>query len=143
MYKKNTYSRKEKLKSRKALELLFSLGKSFSIFPIKVFYTITPNNTALNTEDLMNIGVGVSARNFKKSVDRNKIKRFLREGYRTQKQELKAMVEQKNSRLTVFFLFIGKELPLQVDITKSMEKILLKLIGKMGDPEKIQQATNN
>jgi hypothetical protein len=37
----NTYSKQEKLKSRKALEQLFAKGKSFSVFPIKVFYTVS------------------------------------------------------------------------------------------------------
>ncbi len=123
----NSYPSNEKLKSRKALELLFASGKSFSVFPIKVFFTLTPVDVATPKDTLLNAGVGVSARNFKKAVDRNRIKRLLREVYRTQKQELHKTVQAKNNQLSVFFLFIGKELPVHEALNNAMAKVLEKL----------------
>ncbi|TAH07693.1 MAG: ribonuclease P protein component [Sphingobacteriia bacterium] len=136
---KNGYPSEEKLKSRKALELLFSAGKSFSVFPIKIFYTLTTTDAEMPSKVLVNAGVGVSARNFKKAVDRNRIKRLLREAYRTQKQALHIIVAEKNIQVAVFFLFIGKELATQIEITHAMAKVLVKLMGKLGDGE--QQST--
>ena len=144
----NTYSKQEKLKSRKALEELFAKGKSFSVFPIKVFYTIADQDIAngsasvaiANTEikssdtDLVQAGVGVSSRIFKKAHDRNKVKRLLREVYRTQKQPLYASVKLKQAPLNVFFLYIGKELPVFADLQVAMEKTLEKLIRKISEP---------
>lgn len=124
----NTYSKQEKLKSRKALEQLFAKGKSFSVFPIKVFYTVT-DDTAL-----VQAGVGVSSRIFKKAHDRNKVKRLLREVYRTQKQALYTRVTTDQKQLNVFFLYIGKELPVFVDLQIAMEKTLEKLIRKISEP---------
>lgn len=124
----NTYSKQEKLKSRKALEQLFAKGKSFSVFPIKVFYTVT-DDTAL-----VQAGVGVSSRIFKKAHDRNKVKRLLREVYRTQKQALYTRVTTDQKQLNVFFLYIGKELPVFADLQIAMEKTLEKLIRKISEP---------
>lgn len=124
----NTYSKQEKLKSRKALEQLFAKGKSFSVFPIKVFYTVTDDSA------LVQAGVGVSSRIFKKAHDRNKVKRLLREVYRTQKQALYTRVTTDQKQLNVFFLYIGKELPVFVDLQIAMEKTLEKLIRKISEP---------
>lgn len=130
----NTYSKQEKLKSRKALEQLFAKGKSFSVFPIKVFYTVTDQSNAdglAADAALVQAGVGVSSRIFKKAHDRNKVKRLLREVYRTQKQPLYNTVVANQQALNVFYLYIGKELPVFADLQIAMEKTLEKLIRKI------------
>jgi ribonuclease P protein component len=133
----NTYSKQEKLKSRKALEELFAKGKSFSVFPIKVFYTVADQSNAdglVADHALVQAGVGVSSRIFKKAHDRNKVKRLLREVYRTQKQPLYKTVVANQQALNVFFLYIGKELPIFADLQIAMEKTLEKLIRKISEP---------
>jgi ribonuclease P protein component len=139
----NTYSKQEKLKSRKALEQLFAKGKSFSAFPIKVFYTVSDQlvgdvidnpEIKINETGLVQAGVGVSSRIFKKAHDRNKVKRLLREVYRTQKQPLYTSVASNQQQLNVFFLYIGKELPVFADLQVAMEKTLEKLIRKISEP---------
>ena len=118
-----SYNKKEKLKSRKALEQLFTKGKSFSVFPVKVFYM--PMTDAMDHP--VNVGVGVSARNFKKATDRNRIKRLLRECYRLNKLSLNTLVSAKQTQLAVFFLYIGKELPDYVLLTEKMQAALKRL----------------
>ena len=139
----NTYSKQEKLKSRKALEQLFAKGKSFSVFPIKVLYTVSDQlvgdvidnpEIKINETGLVQAGVGVSSRIFKKAHDRNKVKRLLREVYRTQKQPLYTSVASNQQQLNVFFLYIGKELPVFADLQIAMEKTLEKLIRKISEP---------
>ncbi len=139
----NTYSKQEKLKSRKALEQLFAKGKSFSVFPIKVFYTVSDQlvgdvidnqEIKINETGLVQAGVGVSSRIFKKAHDRNKVKRLLREVYRTQKQPLYTSVASNQQQLNVFFLYIGKELPVFADLQVAMEKTFEKLIRKISEP---------
>ena len=110
------------------MEGLFAGGKSFSTFPIKVFYTVS--NTLQNE---VHAGVGVSSRIFKKANDRNKVKRLLREVYRTQKHPLYAAMDQKTKSLDVFFLYIGKELPVFAELKETMEKVLDKLVRKISE----------
>lgn len=118
-----TYNKTEKLKSRKLLQEVFAQGKSFSVFPLKVFYI--PQTAAGSVA--VQAGVGVSARHFRKAVERNRIKRLLRECYRINKLPLYAAVQEKNKPLAVFFLYIGKELPEYNLLQEKMKLALLKL----------------
>ena len=68
----------------------------------------------------MQAGFTVSARNFKKAVDRNRIKRLMREAYRLQKNPLREHLQESRKSIAVFFVYTGNELP-QYDVV--FEKI--------------------
>lgn len=134
MHSNNSYSRQKKLKSRKVLESLFSAGKSFSEFPLKLFYTLEPSSPEnADQQAKIKAAVGVSARNFKKAVHRNRIKRLLRETYRTQNQFLYQTATSGKKNIAVFFLYIGKELPDYAMLQLAMSKILKKLSDKINN----------
>ncbi len=76
-----SYPKKEKLKSEKLIGQLFSEGKSVSAFPLRMVYLKTDFDDNIQFKT----GVSVSKRNFKNAVDRNRIKRLLREAYRLNK----------------------------------------------------------
>lgn len=116
------FKKEDKLKSRKAIEELFAKGKSFSYYPLKIIWLPQNRLAALQ------VGVGVSSRNFKKAVDRNRIKRLIRESYRLQKNELQHYLLQNNKTLSVFFLYVGKELPAYEIIVDKMHIALSRLI---------------
>ncbi len=122
MAKKLTLGKNERLKSRKQIELLFNEGKKFSITPFRVHYVF---NELANPP--LQFGVGVSNKNFKKAVDRNRIKRLVREAYRLQKNTLFQKVKEKKGQLNVFFIYNGKEIPEYKDVFVKMNKILDKL----------------
>jgi ribonuclease P protein component len=100
------FKKEAKLKSRKIIQKLFAEGKSFTIYPLKVIWI------PYNTEQHVQAGISVSSRYFKKAVDRNKIKRLIRESYRLQKNRLEDHMASKQLNLSVFFIYIGKEIPL-------------------------------
>ena len=122
MTKKLTLHKNERLKSRKLIEQLFSEGKKFGIAPFRVFYLHTAAEKLY-----LQCGVGVSSKNFKKSVDRNRIKRLMREAYRLQKSLLADCIKEKNYSLHLFVIYTGKELPLYADVHDKMKKVLDKL----------------
>jgi ribonuclease P protein component len=111
------------LKSRKLIDQLFSQGKSFSIAPFRVFYLHA------GPLPLLQAGFGLSGRNFKRAVDRNRVKRLTREAYRLQKQKLQDRVLQNNRPLAVFFIYTGKELPAYPVLYEKMGLILQRLIN--------------
>lgn len=108
----------EKLKSRKLIEALFVDGLTITKPPLKVYYT--PN---LESE-VSQVSFAVPKRNFKHAVDRNRIKRQLREVYRLNKQELLANNDVKFSFL---FLYVGKASPRYESLETAMKFLLLKL----------------
>ena len=66
---KYTLGKSERLKSRKAIDLLFAEGKSFSAFPFKVIYKLKKDGEGLKTLNLA-AAFSASKKNFKKSVDK-------------------------------------------------------------------------
>jgi len=121
-----TLHKDERLKSRKQIELLFKQGKSFAFIPFRVYYKI--NEEAETNQKAVAFGVGVSSRNFKKAVDRNRIKRLTREAYRLQKIILTEIVSERKIRLNVFFIYTGKELPEFAEVKLKVEQALKKLV---------------
>lgn len=103
---KNTFSKKHRLKSRKQLQQVFSAGQRIYSGPVKLLYITTPNDAPV-----LQCGVGTSIRNFKKAVDRNRVKRLLREAYRLQQHHLQQLIIEQKISISVFILYVGKELP--------------------------------
>lgn len=117
-----TFGKNEKLKSRKQIELLFKAGLSFSVFPFRVVYIITPD-----AGGNVQAGFSVSTRYFKKAVDRNRVKRLMREGYRLQKRELLDSCAAETKNLDVFFIYTGNELPDYDTVFEKMHAALKRL----------------
>ena len=72
-------------------------------------------------------GAGVSTKNFKKAVDRNRIKRLTREAYRLQKISLQEKLKTKNIQLNIFFIYTDKEMPEYNEVYKKVGSILKKM----------------
>ncbi len=124
-----SYNKQEKLKSRKLIEQLFSNGKSFLIFPLKIIYYKPDEPMDFPVKS----GVGVSGKHFKKAVHRNRIKRLLREAYRTEKLPLYTFAKQQNKQVAFFLLYIDKVLPDYNTIKNKMPLILQKLMKELNE----------
>ncbi len=128
--KRFTLNKNERLKSRKRIEEVFTAGNNFFIYPIKTQFILSSpgkNATALQ------VGIAVSARNFKKAVERNRIKRLIREVYRLQKHTLQQKLEDKQKCLQVFFVYVGKEIPVFAQLHEKLRLILERLIQKVDE----------
>lgn len=131
MAKQFTLSKNERLKSRKLIEQLFRKGRSFAIAPFKIYYILTLHTNTGSSSNLQ-FGVGAGTKNFKKAVDRNRIKRLTREAYRLQKNSLLEKLKENGQQLNVFFIYTGKELPSYENVYEKIKVILKRLIEITG-----------
>ena len=122
MAKDASFGKLEKLKSRKLVEELFARGNSQNVFPIRISFKFSI--LAENEKALMQAGFSVSKRNFKKAVDRNRIKRLLREAYRLQKKELLQWLNEQQKQGIVFFIYADRQMPDYQGIFATMSKCL-------------------
>jgi len=114
---KFTFNKSEKLKSQKLIEQLFLEGKSVTVFPLRLMYLPISHRDGTKIK----ASVSVSRKNFKKAVDRNRIKRLLREAYRLNK--LKYFNNIK-APYALMILYIGKK-EMDFDAVNAKLKLLL------------------
>jgi ribonuclease P protein component len=116
------FPKAERLKSRKQIDALFNGGKSVSVFPVRAVYQFS-----VQGEPGLKVGVSASKRYFKKAVDRNRVKRLLREAYRLQKEELVLKLKEARQCGAVFFLYSDKAIADFETIKVSVGKCLHRL----------------
>lgn len=124
--KQFTLGKSERLKSRKQIELLFKNGRKLSMPSFLIYYNLGVATSAI--EQPLQFGIGVSAKKFKRAVDRNRVKRLVREAWRLQKNELKEKLITSNRQMNIFFIYNDKNLPDFLIIKESVSKILKKFL---------------
>ena len=105
MDKKLSFTREEHLKSKKSIDLLFAKGKAISSNPIRLIYYFEENEAVLPQ-----VLFSVSKRNFKRAVDRNRIKRQMREIYRLNRERY-FLPEGRNSYYLAFIYTVKEKIP--------------------------------
>jgi len=104
-------------------------GKTFATFPIRTIYKFSP---ALE-EAIIQVGVTANKRNFKKAVDRNKIKRLVREAYRLQKEDLLVSAKELKVNGSVFFMYTDKTIASFTTIKEAMYRAINVLKNKLAE----------
>ena len=134
MSKVFTYQKIDKLKSRKQTQHLFSTGQAINVFPIRLIYTIEPTAYSTITPSLTSLlqaGVGAPSRTFRKAVQRNRVKRLLREAYRLEKPNFLTQAALDNKRVNLFFLYTDALVLTQVEIQGKLKEALSILVTKL------------
>ncbi len=78
-----SFSKQERICNRNDFQKLLSEGKSLYCYPFRYIY-LWKEATSFSAR----IAISVSKKKFKRAVDRNKIKRLIRESYRLEKEIL-------------------------------------------------------
>lgn len=125
-----TFKKEERLTNKKTFDQLFSKGKSFTVSPFRLVWvdlTPAPSMAGINCQ----LGISVPKRSFAKAVDRNKLKRRIREAYRKNKHLLYEVLKNKNLTIALMLVYIAKEeLPyreIEEKIVVSLQKLAAKL----------------
>jgi ribonuclease P protein component len=135
MRNSSSFPKKEKLVSRKLIDRLFVGGgsKSMSCFPLRlVFMVLDHNDEALENKgshvDMADVQmlISVPKRCFKHAVDRNRVKRQVREAYRRHR-DLYELPEGKY--LAMAFIWLDH----QHHETAEVEDKVVNLLRRMGE----------
>jgi ribonuclease P protein component len=127
---KFSFNKKEKLKSKKLIEQLFANGQSVSAFPLRLIFMPTTFSDGV----MAKAGVSVSKRQFKTAVDRNRIKRLMREVYRLNKANY---FNNISTPYAFMILYIGKDKPTLTQIETRMNHLFEKFLKKVSETEKL------
>lgn len=123
-----TFKKEERLCSKKLIEELFHNGSSFLLYPFRIVWL----KHALPVPVPVQVLINVPKRRFRKAVDRNLIKRRIRESYRLNKSaELYVFLEEHATQLLLAFQYVGKDIADFEFIDKKLKQILIKLKGSM------------
>jgi ribonuclease P protein component len=129
MINRKPYSLKksERLKSRKQIDFLFQSGRKITQFPFRLLYRTEPGSGEIKA------GVTVSSKIFSRAVDRNRIKRLLRETYRQYKNELRITGYKNRISIHLFVIYTGKEILSFTEIFAQFRQVMDKLIKSINE----------
>lgn len=125
--KRYYFRKEERLCSVRLIEELYSQGSSFALYPFRFVYKEYANQTVP-----VQIVISVPKRKFKNAVDRNRIKRQIREIYRHSKEDLVyPTLLEKNKNIQLLLIYTGNEIITTTKLQKKLNLGLERLLSKL------------
>jgi ribonuclease P protein component len=123
-----TFTKEERLCNKKLIEQLYHNGSSFLCYPFKASWLPVGGPMQFPAQVLFS----VAKKRYKRAVDRNLLKRRMREAYRLNKQtHLYDLLNSTNKQIVLSIAFIGKEIAEYDFIEKKMLKLLAQLSAEI------------
>lgn len=120
--------KEKKLKKRDEIQSLFKEGKRIKKEELHLIYLLSEAPTS---RDTFKVGVSVPKKKFKRAVDRNKLKRLIREGFRLNQVELEKKCKRKQKQCLLMFVFQGTDLVSYAALEPKIVLILRELEAKI------------
>jgi len=123
-----SFPKKYRINSKLVFEKFIALDQAVFIYPLKCYYFFSPIEHEKEVNDM---AIAVPKRNFKKAVDRNRIKRMIREAYRTNHHQiLDAETIPKKSKISFLFVYVATKIEKFALIEEKMQKIMKNILQK-------------
>lgn len=118
-------SKAERIHSRLVVESLFSSrNSSIAVYPLRIVWTIDESTEGTAPASIL---VSVPKKRMHHAVDRNRMKRMVREAYRLNKQILLSRLEGSGRHVDIAFICIADNVPTSSQISKSVVKALARI----------------
>ncbi len=124
---KNTLSKSDRLTSGVAISQIYDKGKHLNDYPFKIVWLKETGEAGLKAV------FSVPKRKFKRAVDRNQIKRKLREAYRKHKHDCQKTIESQNISVSLFLVYLGKGVPQSTTVDDKIILLLNRLTKEIID----------
>jgi ribonuclease P protein component len=126
------FPKQERLTSKKTIEELFTKGSSVFVYPYRVLYLPRHADTSVHIM-YPQVLFSVSKKNFKKAVDRNLIKRRMREAYRLNKPAFLQSTSSHQLPYTVAFVYVAKEKIEFAVLEKKLKSVWHRLVNSYNE----------
>ena len=132
---RSTLSKRGRIVSRKLIETLFGGGRSQSMvaFPLRVVYMIQERTA---NEPPVQLLVSVPKKHFKHAVDRNRVKRQVREAFRLHKQTLHDALPPA-SQLLLAFVWLSDSHSPSVTVERRVVGLMQRVAERVGSETSI------
>ncbi len=119
-----SFKKEERLCNVKLIEKLFTDGSSFLVYPFRIIWL----SEVANSVHPVQVLISVPKKRFKRAVDRNLLKRRIRELYRIHKSEfLFPFLDEHSAGLILGITYIGNEIGEYAFLEKKFKDALLRL----------------
>ena len=125
--RRNTFPLKEHLKSKSVIEQLYAKGASVTAYPLRAVFLEQEHDKQQPTATIL---ISVAKKRFRHAVDRNLVKRRIREAYRTSKHTFVDALENNGKKIAVAILYIDTKHNSTAFIKRKMEKLLDNILAK-------------
>ncbi len=123
-----TFKVNERLKKEQQINTLFHTGKAFSVFPLRIIYTLVPCTDP--AEPPAKAGFSVPKKKVKLSVGRHRIRRLMLEAWRLNKHTVFAAVPE-GKQLHLFVMYTDKAEPTYDKVCATLLKCTSRLLAAL------------
>jgi ribonuclease P protein component len=118
------FAKSERLKNRKVIGRLFQRqGATAAAFPLRLMWMPVAEPRG---ETTVQFTLSVPKRSFRRAVDRNLLRRRVREAYRIEKGRIAATTDSIDGQYALIALYTGREILSYAVIQRSMRRLLRK-----------------
>lgn len=118
-----SFTKDQRLSAKKIIDQLFVHGQRFTVYPFLIVWL----SIDLKTEFPVQVLISVSKKKIKRAVDRNLIKRRMREAYRKNNTKLISSIDQSKTQCALGIVYVGTEMLSYADIEKKILLVLQRL----------------
>lgn len=116
-----TFTKEERVTGEKRIEFLFTNGRSFISYPLRVIFV---ERTSQACSCNVSVFISVPKKRLKLAVKRNQTKRLMREAYRLNKYLLEPLFATDNRCMDIAFVYVKNEVSEYGEMEKAIKKAL-------------------